>query len=71
MPGIQEELQYQCMRMSNNNKPIFTDEELLTIYIFCGAIEQRFTIKAIHTFAKEYLQDWFPNIPTYQTFNQD
>ena len=65
----QDELQYQCMRMSNNNKPIFTDEELLTIYIFCGAIEQRFTIKAIHTFAKEYLHNWFPNIPSYQTFN--
>ena len=65
----QDQLQYQCMRMSNNKVPIFSDEELLTVYLFCGAFEQRFTIKAVHAFAKEYLLDWFPKLPSYQTFN--
>lgn len=67
--AYQAKLQYQCMRMSNNKVPIFSDEELLTVYLFCGAFEQRFTIKAIHAFTKEYLLDWFPKLPSYQTFN--
>lgn len=67
--AYQDKLQYQCMRMSNNKAPIFSDEELLTVYLFCGAFEQRFTIKAIHAFTKEYLLDWFPKLPSYQTFN--
>ncbi len=65
----QKTLQYHCMRMSPNNKPRFSDEEILTIYLFCGAIEQRFTIKAMHTFIKEYYADYFPRLPSYQTFN--
>ena len=65
----QDKLQYQCMRMSNNKIPIFSDEELLTVYLFCGAFEQRLTKKAKHTFAKEYLLDWFPQLPSYQTFS--
>lgn len=64
-----DKLQYLCMRMSNNKVPIFSDEELLTVYLFCGAFEQRLNIKAKHTFAKEYLLDWFPKLPSYQTFN--
>lgn len=65
----QDKLQYQCMRMSNNKIPIFSDEELLTVYLFCGAFEQRLTKKAKHTFAKDYLLDWFPKLPSYQTFS--
>lgn len=38
-----------------NNHPIFTDQELLTVYLFCGAYQQYFKIKDIHTFTKEYL----------------
>lgn len=61
-------LQYLCMRHSNNTKTIFSDEELLTVYLFAGAIEQRFALKSMHSFAKEYLSDWFPKLPSYQTF---
>ena len=64
-----DKLQYLCMRMSNNDNPIFSDEELLTVYLFCGAFEQRITNKAKHAFVKEYLLDWFPKLPSYQTFN--
>ena len=64
----QETLNYYCQRYSNNSKPVFTDEEILTIFLFVGS-EQRYTrIKEIHSFAKEYLLDWFPGLVSYQTF---
>ena len=28
-------LKFYCQRFSNNNHPIFTDQELLTVYLFC------------------------------------
>lgn len=59
-----------CMRHSNNCNPLFSDEELLAVYLFCGACEQRIKVKDKHKFAKEYLLDWFPNLPSYQTFNK-
>lgn len=61
-------LKFYCQRFSNNANPIFTDQELLTVYLFCGAYQRYFKIK-IHTFTEEYLLSWFPNQPSYQTFN--
>jgi hypothetical protein len=61
-------LKFYCQRFSNNNNPIFTNQELL-VYLFSGAYQQYFKIKDIHTFTKEYLPVWFPNLPSYQTFN--
>lgn len=66
---FEHELKYLCERHSNNNVPIFSDEEVLTVYLFSGAIEKRTTIKDKHQFAKDYLLDWFPRLPSYQTFN--
>jgi len=31
--------------------------------------EQRFKIKQIHRFAKDYLHSWFPKLPSYVAFN--
>ena len=62
-------LKFYCQRFSNNATPIFTAQELLTVYLFCGAYQRYFSIKEIHTFTKEYLLSWFPNLPSYQTFN--
>lgn len=62
-------LKFYCQRFSNNNHPIFTDQELLTVYLFYGAYQQYFKIKDIHTFTKEYLLSWFPNLLPQQTFN--
>lgn len=65
----EENLRYYCQRYSNNSVPVFSDEEILTIYLFVGS-EQRYTrVKEIHNFAKEYLLDWFPRLVSYQTFN--
>ena len=62
-------LKFNCQRFSNNANPVFTDEELFTVYLFCGTYQHCFNIKEIHTFTKEYLLSWFPNLPSYQTFN--
>ena len=65
----EQSLKYHCQRYSNNSKPLFSDEEILTIYFFVGH-EQKYTlIKDIHSFAKEYLREWFPKLVSYQTFN--
>ena len=66
----QASLCYSCQRYSNNSTPIFTDEEIITVYLFCGYYQRYFDIKQIHTFAKEYLLSWFPKLPSYQTFNK-
>ncbi len=62
-------LRFHCQRFSNNSDPVFTDEEVLTVYLFCGYCQRYFGIKDIHAFAKEYLSSWFPKLPSYQTFN--
>ena len=64
--GIQRYL--SGMRMSNNYKPEFTDEEVMTVYIF--GITQGFSKpKHIHKYIKCHLSDWFPLLPSYQAFN--
>jgi hypothetical protein len=63
------ELKYYCQRYSNNSEPVFTDQEIMTIYTFAGHCQKYFQIKDIHTFASEYLSSWFPKLPSYQTFN--
>lgn len=62
-------LRFYCQRFSNNSNPEFTDEEVLTVYLFCGYCQRYFGIKQIYTFANEYLLSWFPKLPSYQTFN--
>ncbi len=54
-------------RMSNNNEPIFTDQELITIWLFAhlNGLSQK---KQMHSFIKNYWSDWFPRLPAYQTF---
>ena len=63
------ELKYYCQRYSNNSNPLFTDQEIITIYLFAGHCQKYFFVKDIHSFAKDYLLSWFPKLPSYQTFN--
>ena len=55
-------------RHSNNKTTNLTDEEVATIFIF-GILSGHTSIKAIHTFTREHLKDYFPNLVSYQTFN--
>ena len=63
------ELKYSCQRFSNNSEPDFTDQEIMTIYLYAMHVEQRFKIKQIYEYAKDHLRSWFPLLPSYEAFN--
>ena len=60
----EKELQYACKRFSNNSTPEFTDAEQITVYLFAITEEQRFGIKQIHRFTRDYMLSWFPKLPS-------
>ena len=60
-------LKYQ--RLSNNWQPIFTDQELITIYLF-GHFQGHFSQKRIYGYISQHFKDWFPDLPSYQAFNR-
>ena len=64
-----EELQFYCERFSNNNKPEFTDQEIMTVYLYTMHYEGHTKVKDIHRFASDYLMSWFPKLGSYQAFN--
>lgn len=64
----EKELQYHVQRFSNNASPDFTDQEIMTIYLFGVHQERRLTVKQMHSFIKDYLPDWFPKLPSYTAF---
>jgi hypothetical protein len=66
---FEKDLKYTCERFSNNTKQDLTDQEIMTIYLFSVAEEQRFTVKHIHQFACDYLHSWFPNLGSYAGFS--
>ena len=54
-------------RLSNNAKPDFTDQELITIWLFAH-LNAKFQKKQMRSFITDYWLAWFPNLPAYQTF---
>ena len=56
-------------RFSNNDAPTFTDQGVLTIYLF-GLIKQHKTLKAIYDYARDHLADYFPQLPSYGGYVQ-
>lgn len=54
-------------RLSNNRAPEFTDQELMTIWFFAH-IEGCFEKKKMHRLIAKYWREWFPRLPSYQTF---
>lgn len=48
----------------------FTDEEVVTIYLFAVAMEEKRQIKDIHKHARRYWHDWFPHLPGYGAYVQ-
>lgn len=53
----------------SNFKPRFTDQELVTVYLF-GHLNGLYQKKAIYRFTRHYWADWFPALPSYQAFCQ-
>lgn len=66
---FEEGLWCESERFSNNKEPKLSDEEVLAIYLYVMHYQELFKIKQIHRFAIDYLLDWFPNLGTYQAFN--
>ena len=58
----------QAQRCSNNFLPKFTDAECITTYIW-GIYNQKFEVKACYNFIKDYYGSWFPDLPSYQAYN--
>ena len=56
-------------RLSNNHQPLFSDEELLTIYMF-GHLQGQTTGRRIYDYIRNHWRAWFPALPTYQAFNR-
>ena len=58
-----------CQRQSNNFQPDFTDQEVITIFLYCLIVEKKREIKDIYNFADNYLRHWFPDmVESYEGF---
>jgi hypothetical protein len=67
-----EQLRWEVQRFSNNSHPsdMITDEELMTIYLFCVAYEEKYKIKSMYHHIRNHWHSWFPTLPSYQAFNR-
>ncbi len=54
--------------MSNNSQPAFTDQELVTLYLF-GHLQGHFSQRCIYDYVDHHWSAWFPCLPSYQAFN--
>lgn len=66
---FKKNLALYCERMTNHADLSFTDEEVMTIFLF-GAMEKRKEIKSIYQHANNYLKNFFPKLPSYTAFVQ-
>ncbi len=58
-----------CQRKSNNSQPRFTDQEVITIFLYSLIVEKKKEIKDIYNFADNYLRHWFPDmVESYEGF---
>lgn len=66
-----EQICWEVQRFSNNQQSqgMITDEELITIYLFCIGYEEKYKIKSMYYHIKTYWSSWFPRLPSYQAFN--
>jgi hypothetical protein len=55
-------------RLNNNHQPRFSDEELLTMYLF-GHLQGMTTQRRIYHYIRNHWRAWFPALPSYQTVN--
>ena len=53
----------------SNFKPRFTDQELLTMYVF-GHLQGHTSQRRIYNYFVAHWHDWFPALPSYQAFNR-
>jgi len=56
----------EAQRYSNNSTPAFSDEELVTLYLF-GTLKGKTTVRGLYSYCLDHLLDWFPRLPSYVT----
>lgn len=65
----EEELQWHCQRFTKNQvMPLFTDQEVLTTYLYSVGFERKFRIKDIHNYIQRHWLSWFPSMPDYTAY---
>ena len=62
-------VQVEVQRLTNNSHPQFSDQELMTVYLW-GILQGLREVKAIHAYTSMYLREWFPKLPSYQAFSR-
>ena len=62
----QPDLKYQRL---SNFRPHFTDEELVTVYLF-GHMQGFSQQRPIYDYTCRHWRAWFPRLPSYQAFNR-
>lgn len=65
----EQELSHYIARLSNYSDLGFSDEEVITIYLF-GIMSGHSRVKAIYGYTARHLKDWFPALPSYVAFIQ-
>lgn len=64
---FEDKLKYYCQRMSNNQSPKFTDEEVILIFLW-GIMQNRIKIKDIYNYTNNHLKKWFLDLPSYEAY---
>ena len=59
----------QVQRLTNNCRPQFSDQEMMTVYIW-GTMQGMRDVKAIYAYTSMHLKDWFPALPSYQAYSR-
>jgi hypothetical protein len=62
-----DQLWVYCQRMSNYADLSFTDQEVITIYLF-GIIDGQTQNRQIYKYTHRHWRDWFPTLPSYPAF---
>lgn len=61
---------WHCVRHTKNaRQPNFTDQELLSCYLFATGWGKARDIVSAYRYIKQHYLDWFPELPSYQAFN--
>ncbi|BBA33797.1 transposase [Methylocaldum marinum] len=63
------ELRIHVQRFAPHANLRFTDEEVITLYLF-GIVDKQREIKTLYTQADRYWRDGFPHLPSYGAYVQ-
>ena len=56
-------------RQSNNYCPAFTDQQVITVYLF-GVLQKQFSAQQTYQYMQAHWRSWFPQLPSYQANNR-